>query len=106
MSLLVTTLKSMFGINGNAFINKGAVYGEYNRNIEIIGLHLECNGVESDDFFIGNTFAQIEQTPGTYGAIKVLNAPQYAHNITLSTDSVEYIISKNTAPQQSDTIQP
>ena len=63
-------------------------------------------GVASDDFLIGNTFAQIEQTPGTYGAIKVLNAPQYAHNITLSTDSVEYIISKNTAPQQPDTIQP
>lgn len=66
-------------------------------------------GVTSNDFLIGNTFTQIEQTPGAYGAIEVLNAPHYAHNITLSTDSVEYIISKNavrTAPQQPDTIQP
>lgn len=41
---------SVTGVNGNAFINKGAVNGAYNRNIEIIGLHLECSGVESDDF--------------------------------------------------------
>ncbi len=41
---------SVTGVNGNAFINKGALKGEYNRNIEIIGLHLECNGVESNDF--------------------------------------------------------
>ncbi len=42
--------KSVNGINGNLFINKGAVKGEYNCNIEIHGLHIECNGVESDDF--------------------------------------------------------
>ena len=48
---------SVTGINGNAFINKGAVNGEYNRNIEIIGLHLECNGVESDDFGINSRIA-------------------------------------------------
>ncbi len=45
---------SATGINGNAFINKGAVSGEYNRNIEIIGLHLECNGIESDDFGVNS----------------------------------------------------
>lgn len=28
------------GVNGNVFINKGAVKGECNRNIEIIGLHI------------------------------------------------------------------
>ena len=48
---------SVTGINGNAFINKGAINGEYNRNIEIIGLHLECNGVESDDFGINSRIA-------------------------------------------------
>lgn len=41
---------SVTGVNGSAFINKGAVNSEYNSNIEIIGLHLECNGVESVDF--------------------------------------------------------
>ena len=48
---------SVTGVNGNAFINKGAVSGEYNRNIEIIGLHLECNGVESDDFGVNSRIA-------------------------------------------------
>ncbi len=48
---------SVTGINGNAFINRGAVNGEYNCNIEIIGLHLECNGVESDDFGINSRIA-------------------------------------------------
>lgn len=45
------------GVNGNAFINKGALKGEYNRNIEIIGLHLECNGVESNDFGVNSRIA-------------------------------------------------
>ena len=48
---------SVTGINGNAFINKGALNGEYNRNIEIIGLHLECNGVESNDFGVDSRIA-------------------------------------------------
>ncbi len=41
--------KSITGVNKNAFINKGALMGEYNSNIELIGLHLICNGIESDD---------------------------------------------------------
>ena len=48
---------SVTGINGNAFINKGALKGEYNRNIEIIGLHLECNGIESKDFGVDSRIA-------------------------------------------------
>ena len=48
---------SLSGINKNAFINKGALKGEYNRNIEIIGLHLLCNGVESDDFGVNSRIA-------------------------------------------------
>lgn len=48
---------SVTGINGNAFINKGALTGEYNRNIEIVGLHLECSGIESDDFGINSRIA-------------------------------------------------
>lgn len=48
---------SLSGINGNAFINKGAIKGEYNRNIEIIGLHLECNGIESNDFGVNSRIA-------------------------------------------------
>lgn len=48
---------SVTAVNGNAFINKGALNGEYNRNIEIIGLHLECNGIESDDFGVNSRIA-------------------------------------------------
>ncbi len=48
---------SLSGINKSAFINKGAIKGEYNRNIEIIGLHLLCNGVESDDFGVNSRIA-------------------------------------------------
>ncbi len=48
---------SVTGINGNAFINKGALKGEYNRNIEIIGLHLLCNGIESNDFGVNSRIA-------------------------------------------------
>ena len=55
---------SVSGINGNAFINKGAVIGEYNRNIEIIGLHLECNGVESDDFGVNSRIAGLRAQVG------------------------------------------
>ena len=48
---------SVSGVNGNAFINKGALKGEYNRNIEIIGLHLECNDIESNDFGLNSRIA-------------------------------------------------
>ncbi len=48
---------SFSGINRCAFINKGALKGEYNRNIEIVGLHLECNGIESDDFGVNSRIA-------------------------------------------------
>ena len=48
---------SISGINRCAFINKGALNGEFNRNIEIIGLHLECNGIESDDFGVNSRIA-------------------------------------------------
>ena len=48
---------SVNGINGNAFINKGALNGEYNCNIEIVGLHLQCNGIESNDFGVSSRIA-------------------------------------------------
>ena len=48
---------SVTGVNANAFINKGALNGEYNHNIEIIGLHLECNGIESNDFGVNSRIA-------------------------------------------------
>ena len=46
--------KSEGSVNGNAFINKGAISGEYNYNIAINGLHLDCNGIESDDFGVNS----------------------------------------------------
>ncbi len=48
---------SVCGVNRCAFINKGALKGEYNHNIEIVGLHLECNGVESNDFGVNSRIA-------------------------------------------------
>ena len=48
---------SVSGVNRCAFINKGALKGEYNHNIEIVGLHLECNGVESNDFGVNSQIA-------------------------------------------------
>lgn len=62
-----------------------------------------------NDFLIGSTYATIQEAPGAYAAIELLNAPQFVHNITLSTDSVEYVITENTlrAKQHyNDTIQP
>lgn len=66
--------------------------------------------IVSEEFLIGNTYEELEKTPGTYGAITVLNAPNYTHNIILKTDSVEYIVSENTRQnnnyvQQPDTTQ-
>lgn len=49
--------RSVTGINCNAFINEGAISGEYNRNIEIVGLRLQCNGIESNDFGINSRIA-------------------------------------------------
>lgn len=48
--VIVRRFFSRTGATGNAFINKGAKRSEYNKNIEIKGLHLECNLVESDDY--------------------------------------------------------
>lgn len=45
---------SRSGKNGNLFINKGAVDGKTNRNIMIRGLHIDCNGVESNDFGVNS----------------------------------------------------
>lgn len=47
---VIKRVPSVSGRNGSAFINKGAVKKEYDSNIEINGLHLECAGVESHDF--------------------------------------------------------
>ncbi len=41
---------SVTGRNGCAFLNKGFASGEYNRNIGLFGLHLDCNGTESADW--------------------------------------------------------
>lgn len=41
---------SFTGRSGNVFVNKGFAKGNYNRNISINGLHIDCNGVESADW--------------------------------------------------------
>ena len=52
--VILKRMPSRSGKNGNAFINKGALKKEYDSNIEIRGLHLECAGVESDDFGVNS----------------------------------------------------
>lgn len=42
--------QSRSGRNGIAFVNKGASTHTYNHDIKIIGLHLDCNGIESADW--------------------------------------------------------
>jgi hypothetical protein len=54
---------------------------------------------------VGNTFTEMEKTHGTYGHIRVVNAPDYAHNVTLSQDSVEYIINEQQIKITTDTIE-
>lgn len=41
---------SKTGRTGIAFVNKGAATHTYNNNITVIGLHIDCNGVESQDW--------------------------------------------------------
>ena len=41
---------SRTGRNGIAFVNKGAATHTYNQNIKLIGLHIDCNEVESHDW--------------------------------------------------------
>ena len=51
--ITIRRLPSKSGKNGNAFINKGALKREWNRNIAIYGLHMDCNAVESARFLPG-----------------------------------------------------
>ncbi len=48
--VIIRRQPSVTGKNGFAFINSGAVTRDYNENIKIIGLTLECNGIESTGF--------------------------------------------------------
>lgn len=59
--------------------------------------------IVSEDFLVGNTFSQIQKTPGSYGYITAVNAPPYVHNIMLSQDSIEYIINENIINTTTDT---
>lgn len=52
------------GINGNAFINKGAFSRQINKNITLIGLNLDCNGVESTGFGVGSRYVGLRAQVG------------------------------------------
>lgn len=41
---------SKSGKNTPVFLNKGCDTATYNKNIELIGLHIDCNGVEDQDY--------------------------------------------------------
>ena len=40
---------SKTGRTGMLMVNRGCDLAKYNRNIRLIGLHIDCNGIESDD---------------------------------------------------------
>lgn len=52
------------GVNGNAFINKGAFSHKINRNITLIGLNLDCNGVESTGFGVNSRYVGLRAQVG------------------------------------------
>ena len=63
--------------------------------------------IVEEAFLVGNTFENIQRTPGSYGSIYVANAPDYVQNVMLELDSVEYIINDNSVrvqPQTTDTV--
>ena len=82
---------SVTGVNGNAFINKGAFNGEYNRNIEITGLHLKCNGIESDDFGVDSRIA----------GLRAQVAMIYVENLTIEDFECHGLLEKDYAIQVS-----
>lgn len=49
----------------------------------------------SEKFLIGNTFEEMQNSSGSFGAVLVIHAPEYVRNIMLSQDSVEYIVNEN-----------
>ncbi|MBO7169753.1 MAG: hypothetical protein J6W28_01080 [Clostridia bacterium] len=40
---------SKTGRTGMLIVNRGCDHAQYNRGIKLIGLHIDCNGIESDD---------------------------------------------------------
>ena len=60
------------------------------------------NTITGEEFLVGNSFEAIQSTPGSFGPIFIINAPQYARNIMLAQDSIEYIINEtsSTTPAQ------
>ena len=80
---------SISGINACAFINKGALKGEYNRNIEIVGLHLECNGIESNDFGVNSRIA----------GLRAQVAMIYVENLTIKSFQCHGLLEKDYAIQ-------
>ena len=80
---------SICGINACAFINKGALKGEYNRNIEIVGLHLECNGIESNDFGVNSRIA----------GLRAQVAMIYVENLTIKSFQCHGLLEKDYAIQ-------
>ncbi len=45
-----------------------------------------------DDFLIGIDFRTLLQQPGSQAAVEIINSPEYVRSVTLSQDSIEYII--------------
>lgn len=59
----------------------------------------QYSSVTSDNFLVGNDFSAFEQANGSYAPLIVKSGIKYIRNITLSQDSVEYIINVNTHQQ-------
>lgn len=62
--VVIRRQKSRSGVDGNAFINKGAFEHKRNYNIKLIGLKLICNGVESTGFGITSRYVGLRAQVG------------------------------------------
>lgn len=55
--------------------------------------------VTGDNFLVGNNFESFRQADGSYAPLQVNSGIKYIRNITLSQDSIEYIINVDTPAQ-------
>lgn len=55
----------------------------------------QYSSITSDNFLVGNDFKIFEQANGSYAPLRVNSSAKFIRNITLSQDSIEYIINVN-----------
>ena len=81
--------QSQTGRNGNLFLNKGALSHTYDSNISLIGLHIDCNGIESADL----------DTDSRYVGLRAQVGMIYVKDLTVKDFECVGLLSKDYALQ-------